>query len=846
MQIGALLDVFRAVTGRADPGSPAARPGTPDSGTAFAEHVDGEGSSDRRRLPEGRTPESGAGPTAMGSAAEAPGAEVADPPTRAAPEPTASGDADAGSPRGEDAVPPLSPPASSPLPTVAPRAASIHKGAAEGAADGVDGSGRKATRADALSLARPDDPRTGQPAATPGAALAPEATRAPQSAQASDHGRGMSIGTGTLDARSLSAAPGSRGERPREGPMPGGSARAVSPPVDTATASRRETSPGSTASGSMARPIPSAGAEWSTPSPPVTETRGAAGAEPPAGTPPERSDRARAAHTPYGGARSSVMRVSLSVEPSDSSGRQAAGSAVTPAAARVSSTIAARSDGTQSLPAGSVPALGRPEVAGSALVPEQARPPAETGAPGAANSEAPSTGARARPEAVDPVVRLSHGAAQMSARSVSPARSPTPDGQSGGRLAGSESLIGATLHQSTHAVASGPRDAARAQLDFQSTTASLAPAMPASRAGWNGTSGIRIHPGGPGGPIGETRSVATRGVRPAAGPGEAEGTPPGGASGQATSVATGASSAAQPAPAQAAVSAQAVPVQAAVSAQAVPVQATAPLAAPAMIVTAETGAARPASSDASGRQGRDRERADDRAPVPATRNGTGTGRPAASGMATPTTAGAPQAAVFGIDAPSGALVRPDAGNVDGDTGGDRASGEGRSGSSLSLSAAEAGASRGTGGSGPGTGAGASSPGPAGPAQQVADAVRQGFARGSVDIALHPEELGRVRLSFSPAEAGLTITIQADRPETLDLLRRHADLLGNDLRQQGFGTISFEFGAQGGRDGRGADTRMPALSSGEIAAADGTVQNDPVSPAIQTLQTAPSGGLDLRL
>lgn len=844
MQIGALFDVFRAVTGRADPGSPAARPGTPDSGTAFAEHVDGEDSSDRRRLPESRMPESrmpesGAAPTAKRSAEETPGAEAADPPTRAAPEPTASGDAEAGSPRGDDAVPPLSPPASSPLSTVAPRAASIHKGAAGGAAggaaDGVDGSGRKATRADALSPARPDDPRTGQPAAPPGAALAPEATGAPQSAQASDHGRSMSIGTGTLDARSLSAAPGSRGERPREGAMTGGSARAVSAPDDTATASRRETSPGSTASGSMARPIRSAGAEWTAPSPPVTETRGAAGAEPPAGTPAERSDRARAAHPPYGGAGASAMRVSFSVEPSDRSGRQAVESAVAAAAARVSSTVAARGDGTQSLPAGSVPALGRPEVAGSAMVPEQARPPAETDAPGAAGSEAPATGARARPEAVDPVARLSHGAAQMSARSVSPARSPTPDGQSGGRLAGSESLIGATLHQSTHAVASGPRDAARAQLDFQSTTASLAPAMPASRAGRNGTTGIRVHPGGPGGPIGETRSVATRGVRPAAGPGEAEGAPPGGASGQATSVATGASSAAQPAPAQAAAPAQAVPVQA-----------TAPLAAPAMIVTAETGAARPASSDASGRQGRDRERADDRAPIPATRNGTGTGRPAASGMATPTTAGAPQAALFGVDAQSGALVQPDASNLDGDTGGDRAGGEGRSGSSLSLVAAEAGASRGTGGSGPGAGAGAFSPGPAGPAQQVADAVRQGFARGSVDVALHPEELGRVRLSFSPAEAGLTITIQADRPETLDLLRRHADLLGNDLRQQGFGTISFEFGAQGGRDGRGADTRMPALSSAETAAAEGPVQNDPVSPAIPTLQTPLSGGLDLRL
>ncbi|WP_158547379.1 flagellar hook-length control protein FliK [Rhodovulum sp. 12E13] len=215
-------------------------------------------------------------------------------------------------------------------------------------------------------------------------------------------------------------------------------------------------------------------------------------------------------------------------------------------------------------------------------------------------------------------------------------------------------------------------------------------------------------------------------------------------------------------------------------------------------------------------------------------------------MATPANAGVAQAAPVGADGPSGALLQPEAPLADGDTRGDRAGGEGRSGSFPSLVAAEAGASRAAGGSGAGNAAGGSFNGAAGPAQQVADAVRQGFARGSVDVALHPEELGRVRLSFSPAEAGLTVTIQADRPDTLDLLRRHADLLGNDLRQQGFGTISFEFGAQGGRDGRGADTRGPAPSSAETAGPDGPVQHDPVSPAIPTLETAHSGGLDLRL
>jgi hypothetical protein len=137
-------------------------------------------------------------------------------------------------------------------------------------------------------------------------------------------------------------------------------------------------------------------------------------------------------------------------------------------------------------------------------------------------------------------------------------------------------------------------------------------------------------------------------------------------------------------------------------------------------------------------------------------------------------------------------------------------------------------------------------GTAGVANQVADAVRQAAGYRSVEVALHPEELGRVRLSFSPAEAGLTVTIQADRPETLDLLRRHADLLGQDLRQQGFGSVSFEFGPQGGRDGRGGGSDASAPLPDDTPAPDGPPSAPPSPSTVTLARVGVSGGLDLRL
>ena len=145
--------------------------------------------------------------------------------------------------------------------------------------------------------------------------------------------------------------------------------------------------------------------------------------------------------------------------------------------------------------------------------------------------------------------------------------------------------------------------------------------------------------------------------------------------------------------------------------------------------------------------------------------------------------------------------------------------------------------------------GTSSPGTsAGAAQQIAEAVRQGQAqgRGAVEVALQPEDLGRVRLSFTVAEAGLTVTVQAERPETLEMLRRHIDLLGTDLRERGFGDVSFEFGRQNGGDAR--DRHPPSSKNAADASPGAAGVAAGAGPDTAARPTAPaaSRGLDLRL
>jgi flagellar hook-length control protein FliK len=126
-------------------------------------------------------------------------------------------------------------------------------------------------------------------------------------------------------------------------------------------------------------------------------------------------------------------------------------------------------------------------------------------------------------------------------------------------------------------------------------------------------------------------------------------------------------------------------------------------------------------------------------------------------------------------------------------------------------------------------------------RQLAEIIHTSGGK-SVDVALSPEELGRVRLSISQAEGGLVVSVQAERPETLDMLRRNIDQLDQELRLLGYTDPGFSFSHEGGDTGQQPDTLSRENSIAEEQPAG------PVTGAVSENQPTSLGNasLDIRL
>lgn len=130
--------------------------------------------------------------------------------------------------------------------------------------------------------------------------------------------------------------------------------------------------------------------------------------------------------------------------------------------------------------------------------------------------------------------------------------------------------------------------------------------------------------------------------------------------------------------------------------------------------------------------------------------------------------------------------------------------------------------------------------PAQISRQLAEAI-QNRAGQTVDVALNPRELGRVRMSISAGEAGITVAVLAERPETLDLMRRNIEELAREFQNIGYENINFAFAegdAQQHRGSTGWDTFDREVPTVTIEHGDTITGHTPT----HTL----SSGVDLRL
>jgi len=130
------------------------------------------------------------------------------------------------------------------------------------------------------------------------------------------------------------------------------------------------------------------------------------------------------------------------------------------------------------------------------------------------------------------------------------------------------------------------------------------------------------------------------------------------------------------------------------------------------------------------------------------------------------------------------------------------------------------------------------------AMQIAEVVRASGER-SVELKLQPEELGRVHLTMSQDATGtLTVSLNVERAETLDLLRRNIELLRADLQELGYGSVDFSF--QGDGAGREQNARAGwGDGSAAIETAAGHATGNP-PPTVAHGAEAPGDGIDIRL
>jgi len=93
-----------------------------------------------------------------------------------------------------------------------------------------------------------------------------------------------------------------------------------------------------------------------------------------------------------------------------------------------------------------------------------------------------------------------------------------------------------------------------------------------------------------------------------------------------------------------------------------------------------------------------------------------------------------------------------------------------------------------------------------------------------DVDLSPKDLGKVRISLTPQDSGITVTILCDVDSTAQLARRHIDHLARDLMQMGYASVDIDVA---GQNANSADSSPPQTGAQHTSTKDGPNMAAPV-------------------
>lgn len=110
--------------------------------------------------------------------------------------------------------------------------------------------------------------------------------------------------------------------------------------------------------------------------------------------------------------------------------------------------------------------------------------------------------------------------------------------------------------------------------------------------------------------------------------------------------------------------------------------------------------------------------------------------------------------------------------------------------------------------------------------------------GQIDVALTPDDMGRLTIKLDHTTQGPAFTLTAERAETQEIIRRHLDQLQQQFRAMGIENATFSFGDQGdGPAGQSAKSHREDIAKQKA---------DDSEQIVQIRQLSTNSGLDIRI